>query len=183
MTGQTPRASFTLPLDIRAIRRVVTGTDEQGRSTVISDAVSPHHHVASPEASFTDLWVTPSSPPSAAPFEDPAKIPLLIEPLDPTGSLCRIAEFLPDPPGADPRETFHSTATVDYVLVLSGTVSCLFDDGSAADLRAGDFLVQRGSVHAWSNRSREPCVCLFVQLGAADHGAADPGWRPDESGR
>jgi hypothetical protein len=164
-------------MDIRNIRRVITGVDEQGRSTVISDEPSPFFHEA-PGARFTDLWVTPSAPPSDAPFKDPADIPLIIEPDNAEGTLCRIAEFPPDPPGMNPQEMMHSTRTVDYVLILSGSVTCIFEDGSKSVLRAGDFLVQRGGLHAWSNPNDEPCVGYFVQVGAADHGAPGEGWRP-----
>jgi quercetin dioxygenase-like cupin family protein len=59
----------------------------------------------------------------------------------------------------------HRTRTVDYCVVLSGEIWAVLDEGEAL-LRAGDCLVQRGTRHAWSNRTEEPCVIAFVLVAA-----------------
>jgi uncharacterized cupin superfamily protein len=51
---------------------------------------------------------------------------------------------------------FHKTDTIDYAIVLSGEIYALMDDGEVL-LKAGDVLIQRGTNHAWSNRSDQPC--------------------------
>src|SRR5262249_43000220 len=57
----------------------------------------------------------------------------------------------------------HRTETIDYAVVLSGEIYCILDDSEVL-LKAGDVLIQRGTNHAWSNRSKEPCDILFVLI-------------------
>jgi uncharacterized cupin superfamily protein len=59
----------------------------------------------------------------------------------------------------------HKTDTIDNCVVLSGEIWAVLDEGEVL-LRAGDCLVQRGTNHAWSNRSEEPCVIAFVLIAA-----------------
>ena len=55
----------------------------------------------------------------------------------------------------------HRTETIDYAIVLSGELTLILDD-SEVKLQAGDMVVQRGTNHAWSNRSDKPCIIAFV---------------------
>ena len=60
---------------------------------------------------------------------------------------------------------FHKTSTIDYAIVLSGEIYALMDEGEVL-LKAGDVLIQRGTNHAWSNRTEEPCCVAFVLIDA-----------------
>jgi mannose-6-phosphate isomerase-like protein (cupin superfamily) len=60
---------------------------------------------------------------------------------------------------------FHKTDTIDYAIVLSGEIYALMDEGEVL-LKAGDVLIQRGTNHAWSNRTGEPCCIAFVLIDA-----------------
>jgi quercetin dioxygenase-like cupin family protein len=60
----------------------------------------------------------------------------------------------------------HRTRTLDYAIVLSGEIYAVLDEGEVL-LEAGDVLVQRGTNHAWSNRSDRPCRIAFVLVDAA----------------
>jgi uncharacterized cupin superfamily protein len=51
----------------------------------------------------------------------------------------------------------QQTRTLDFCLVLEGEVTLVLET-SEVELRAGDTVVQRGTSHAWSNRSAKPCV-------------------------
>jgi quercetin dioxygenase-like cupin family protein len=66
-------------------------------------------------------------------------------------------------PGVAPRN--HRTESIDYAVVLSGEIDMELD-GSAVHLRAGDVLVQRGTMHNWVNRGTKPCVIAFVLVAA-----------------
>ena len=68
-------------------------------------------------------------------------------------------------PGSPRHPGFHKTNSVDYAIVLSGEIYALMDEGEVL-LRAGDVLVQRGTHHAWSNRSDEPARLAFVLIDA-----------------
>jgi len=60
----------------------------------------------------------------------------------------------------------HRTDSIDYAIVLSGEIWALMDEGETL-LRTGDVLVQRGTSHAWSNRTEEPARVAFVLIGAS----------------
>ena len=59
----------------------------------------------------------------------------------------------------------HRTESVDYGVVLEGEVTLVLDDGSATTIGRGDLVVQRGTDHAWENRSSGWTQILFVLVG------------------
>ncbi len=76
------------------------------------------------------------------------------------GTVFRIVRY---EPGVAPR--VHRTDSIDYAVVISGTIDMELD-GSSVTLKAGDVLVQRGTIHNWVNRGTEPCVIAFVLVDA-----------------
>jgi mannose-6-phosphate isomerase-like protein (cupin superfamily) len=84
----------------------------------------------------------------------------------PGGSQFLVWQLPPDEIGRNPAG-MHATDTVDYVIVLSGSVTQLLDSGEHVHLSAGDCLVQGGNAHEWSNQSGQPCVMAVVMVGAA----------------
>ena len=76
------------------------------------------------------------------------------------GAVFRILELAP---GVTPRN--HRTDSIDYAVVMSGEVDMELDDATV-HLKAGDVLVQRGTIHNWVNRGSEPCVIAFVLIAA-----------------
>lgn len=72
-----------------------------------------------------------------------------------------------DKHAADPENAaFHTTDTVDYGFVVEGEICLQLDDGDEQVLPAGSFVMQRGTRHAWINRSDEPALVVYVLLGA-----------------
>lgn len=59
---------------------------------------------------------------------------------------------------------FHTTNSIDYVLVLDGPVELLLDDGSVI-VEPGDCVVQRGTNHAWRNHGDKPIRLIAVLIG------------------
>lgn len=78
----------------------------------------------------------------------------------PNGTVFRIVSF---GPGAAPRN--HRTDSIDYAVVMSGEIDMDLD-GTTVHLKAGDVLVQRGTIHNWINKSTEPCVIAFTLVSA-----------------
>ena len=169
----------------RRYRRVVTGHDAQGRSVILMDGESTHSFVVEKAGGLrlTELWETTSSPADNSGGADAAEHERRIEPRG-GGTVFRVIEYPPDSvrlKTLKPEEYFssmgaqaadaarhpgmHKTDTVDYPIVLSGEIVAVLDEGEAL-LRAGDCLVQRGTSHAWSNRTQEPCVIAFVLVAA-----------------
>jgi len=147
--------------NIERIRRVVTGVDADGRSTVNRDGFSPNLREAAPGVRYTELWTTPSAPAVAGErMVDAGDVALTLVP-EPRGTLIRVCEMYPPEPGSE-SFAMHATPTVDYIVVLSGHLSCTTADGSQVTLGPGETLIQRGTDHAWSAVGEEPCVFLAV---------------------
>jgi quercetin dioxygenase-like cupin family protein len=168
----------------KAVRRVVTGHTPDGQATIIMDGPAPQvNQGADPDGGSTVLWVTDRSPASNAGGADaaPAGLRLPVPPPSPGGTVFRIVDFLPSSrssPSATalsgvhhtPERTqrhpgFHQTDTVDYALVLEGEVWAVLDNTETL-LKAGDVLIQRGTFHAWDNRSDHVCRIAFVLVDA-----------------
>jgi len=182
-------APATVLVPARHTRRVVTGHDNNGRSVIASDtrcAANAALWVA--DFSVNDAWSIDHLPYDNRRTDEG---PLRVE-LEPAagGNVFRIIHFPPDRQylpnidlkvgfdalgasgtaastgaghGANP--TMHRTNTVDYIVIISGEIYCVMDEGETL-LRAGDVLVQRGTQHAWSNRSDQFCVMVAVLNGA-----------------
>ena len=78
----------------------------------------------------------------------------------PGGTVFRIVEF---GPGVSPRN--HRTDSIDYAVVISGEIDMVLDD-TTVHLKAGDVLVQRGTIHNWINNGAEPCTIAFSLIDA-----------------
>ena len=140
------------------IRRVVTGHDAQGRARVAIDEACRNVISRRPNHASCVVWSTGSFP---ADNDDQADASARgVGTTDPSGTVFRIVEYRP---GVAPRN--HRTASIDYAVVLSGEIDMELD-GSVVHLRAGDVLVQRGTMHNWVNRGTEPCVIAFVLVAA-----------------
>ena len=67
-------------------------------------------------------------------------------------------------PGVVPRT--HRTDSIDCAVIISGAIDMELDDGVMVKLKAGDVLVQRGTIHNWINRGTEDCVIAFMLISA-----------------
>lgn len=146
------------------IRRVVTGHDKDGKAVVSIDEVSRDVVSFRPGATVANVWSTAGFPVDNTRAADGAKE--ITGTTRDGGTVFRVIEFAP---GVAPRN--HRTNSVDYAVVLSGEIDMEMD-GSIVTLRAGDVLVQRGTIHDWINRSDKPCVIAFVLIDAraVEHG-------------
>lgn len=146
---------------MKPIRRVVTGHTPEGRSTFLFDSAIE----LSPTATgvpIAELWATSEAPASNDASEDAARQNHSLMP-DASGTLLRIFDVAPQDPDTDLG--FHTTDSVDYIYVIRGEIHALVDEGERL-LREGDVLIQRGTHHAWSNRSGAPCRLLAVMIDA-----------------
>ena len=64
------------------------------------------------------------------------------------------------------RREIIGPISIDYAVVISGAIEMELDDGVVVKLKAGDVLVQRGTIHNWVNRGTEDCIIAFVLIGA-----------------
>jgi hypothetical protein len=171
----------------RTVRRIVTGHDSDGRSIVQEDG--PPARVATlggdGGTTFHEVWNTRAAP---APIDrasgEPAEPGISLLP-PAGGTRIRILDIPPDDgsvaalpreavralfeaigaghtlPEDPPHPLMHRTETVDYGIVLEGELVLILDE-SETIVRAGDIVVQRGTGHAWANRSGSSARIAFV---------------------
>ena len=140
------------------VRRVVTGHDARGRARVTIDGVSKNVTSSRPGQSACVVWTTESFPVNNTGDADQGlrQVGTTLN----NGTVFRIVEF---GPGVAPRN--HRTDSVDYAVVMSGEIDMELDD-SVVHLKAGDVLVQRGTIHNWVNGGTQRCVIAFVLIDA-----------------
>jgi quercetin dioxygenase-like cupin family protein len=140
------------------IRRVVTGHKPNGEATILIDEPSKDVVSFRPGATVCNIW-SASLPADNDDFVDGAK--QIVGTAMKGRSVFRVIEYAP---GVAPRN--HRTDSIDYAIVLSGEITMEIDH-EAVVLRAGDVIVQRGTIHNWVNRGDVPCVIAFVLIDAA----------------
>jgi quercetin dioxygenase-like cupin family protein len=140
------------------IRRVVTGHDENGRAIVSIDEISRNVMSRRPAHQSCLIWSTGSFPTDNSSALDGGARE--VAGVDSRGTVFRIIEYAP---GVAPRN--HRTETIDYAVVMAGEIDMEID-GASVHLKAGDVLVQRGTIHNWVNRGSAPCVIAFVLVAA-----------------
>lgn len=170
------------------IHRVVTGHDADAKAIIASSGPLPTvaEISAIPGTLFHEVWSTQGSPAPVGNGADPTLGPLMLPP--PTqGTRIRFVDIPPDSAeflahGAarmkdafaqigdatastvnahSPHPLMHRTESVDYGIVIEGEMTLVLDD-SEVRLEPGSVVVQRGTNHAWANRSGKPCRMLFV---------------------
>ena len=139
-------------------RRVVTGHDNESRAIVLIDEGVKNVAEGRPGVSVANVWTTQGFPVDNDGHDDSGtrRVGTTLE----NGTVFRLLEIAP---GAAPRN--HRTDSIDYAIILSGEIDMELD-GSTVHLKAGDVLVQRGTIHNWVNRGTEPCVIAFVLVAA-----------------
>jgi quercetin dioxygenase-like cupin family protein len=170
---------------ISTVRRIVV-VDENDRSRCVADGPAPDVLIdpARPGYSSAFIWATDRTPARIKGAQE-AKKAKTLEPA-PGGSVCRVVTFPPDSAwkgkvgarevqayfastgsaGAStythqaPHPYMQKTRTLDFCLVLKGEITLVLDT-EEVHLKAGDTVVQRGTNHAWSNRSDSACVVAF----------------------
>ena len=170
----------------KPVRRIVV-MDESEKSKAIADGPSPDVRAdpARPGFAATRIWVTDRTPARMEGVRETLNAPHTLEP-PPGGSVCRVVTFPPDAvwygkvgakevqayfsamgsPGASTYSPqgrhpyMQKTPTLDFCLVLEGEITLVLDK-QEVHLQTGDTVVQRGTNHAWSNRSGRPCTIAF----------------------
>ena len=175
------------------IHRVVTGHDAHGIAIITSNGPLPCvvEVAAIPGTVFHEVWETRATPAPIDNGADPSTGPLSLPPPS-NGTRMRFVDIPPDTQdflahGAakmkeafsqvgdvsastvqdhSPHPLMHRTESIDYGVVIEGEMTLVLDDGEAL-LRPGSVVIQRGTNHAWANRSGKPCRMLFVLIDGA----------------
>lgn len=141
------------------VRRVVTGHDKNGRAIAMIDEVSQNLRSARPGAEACVVWTS-----EGFPIDNDGSADEGLRETGTThagGTVFRILELQP---GNTPR--IHRTDSLDYAVIMSGEIEMELESGDITRLKAGDVVVQRGTVHNWINRGPGPCTIAFVLIAA-----------------
>jgi quercetin dioxygenase-like cupin family protein len=140
------------------VRRVITGHDASGKAIVKIDEVCKNVSSGRPGATSVNVWTTEGFPANndGAADEGLRKVSTTLA----KGTIFRIIEFAP---GLAARN--HRTDSIDYIVVMSGEIDMELD-GAVVHLKAGDVMVQRGTIHNWINRGTAPCVLAVILVDA-----------------
>jgi mannose-6-phosphate isomerase-like protein (cupin superfamily) len=182
-------------MEMKPVRRIVTGHDAQGKAVALFDGPSIPKVRSAGGNAVTMLWVTGENPVDMSGREDRAGTPVGVPP-PANGSIFRIVDFPPYSPssapvdhhkmlvamGIDPgtqgyarHANTHRTRSIDYALVLEGEIDMLMDD-TEVHVKAGDVLVQQGTNHAWVNNGDKPCRIAFILIDAKEPAAWKQNW-------
>jgi mannose-6-phosphate isomerase-like protein (cupin superfamily) len=173
---------------LRPIRRIVTGHDADGQAIIAADGRLPTvvELSAVPGTIFHEVWSTQGSPASVDNGPDPSIGPIQLPPPR-HGTRIRFVDSPPDTEdflrhgtekmkdafhqigdagastvkAGSPHPLMHRTETIDYGIVIAGEITLVLDKGETL-LKEGDVVIQRGTNHAWANRSGKPCRMLFI---------------------
>jgi hypothetical protein len=169
-------------------RRVVTGVDNKGNSTIVEDGPPSTTLTVDARPGFrsADLYRTVGGQLPPGDSESEIKVNSLLPPSD--GTVLRVVDFPPE--AKDPVEyrrqaaetlgalsmdstpirskslrhpLMHALNTIDYVIVTHGEIYAVMEEGEVL-LTVGDVLIQRGTSHAWSNRSDKVARLVFVLI-------------------
>ncbi len=143
------------------IRRVVTGHESE-TAKVLNDGAAANERYSRFGTRSTLIWSTDEMPADIAAgttIEDYGARMLGTTP-PPHGTRFTVNDFPPGNP-----EVMHRTETIDYVIVIEGEIE-MDMDASSVKLKAGDVMVQRGTNHAWANRSDKRARVAFVLVDA-----------------
>ncbi len=170
------------------IQRIVTGHDEDGKSVVITNGPLPvvKELEAIPGTVFHEVWNTEGPNPTIDNGKDPAAGSIVLPP-PANGTRIRFVDIPPDTDdflkhgaakmhGAfneigdskastvsddSPHPLMHRTESIDYGIVIEGELTLILEKDEV-ELKPGSVVIQRGTNHAWANRSGRPCRMLFI---------------------
>ncbi|MGB6171153.1 MAG: cupin domain-containing protein [Xanthobacteraceae bacterium] len=164
------------------IRRVITGHGAKTNSAkVILDGPASNTKTPRDGVASTLMWCTDEMPADIAIGEDVEDMGARILGTAPpeNGSRFIVMEFAPGI-----VSEMHRTETIDYIVMLSGEIDMDMDmdmDEGSVKLRAGDIMVQRGTNHAWVNRSTAPPRLAIVLMDAKPLGIGRPRLRGQQA--
>ena len=137
----------------RTVRRIVTGHDAKGKAVFAADESLEEAALGAVVWSAGQLPADNNG--DARPAPTPAGIAA------PGGAIVRVMTIAPGH-----RSPMHRTQTLDFGVVLEGSIQLELDDGATTSAGPGDVVVQRGTIHAWENVTDAPCRIAFVLIAA-----------------
>ena len=168
------------------VRRIITCTNHDGRSSVLSDG--PATNII---GGLTELWTTTEAPHDHASNTDLGARSNSLEPST-SGTVFRFFQIPPEASSAhlSPEEKskawsdlfasmnaahvqpdtrrdpgMHKSSTTDYIILLQGAITLVLDE-EEVDMKPFDVVIQRGTNHSWVNRGEVDALLMAVLVDA-----------------
>jgi hypothetical protein len=166
---------------------LIAAVNDQGRSYIAQAGPTPAILINEGRPGYANhnIWRTTATP---APIDAADSITAHAGVLPPAGgTIIRIIDIPPesrDPeerrrqaeavfrqmfadarhaPQSDRHPGMHTTDTIDYAIMLEGELVAIMEEGEAV-MRRGDVLIQRGTAHAWRNRTAQIARIAFILI-------------------
>lgn len=169
------------PYDLRPLKRYITGHDASGRAIFLKtidsnlptkDLMLLHHDETQKPKRAALAYATDNMPPNLKDSRDVKTYEQFLEtPPSVTiknGIVFRILEF---PPASD--SPMHKTKSLDFGVVLEGSVIAGLDSGETQILHRGDSIIQRATKHDWTNASKTQWARMLFVLNDAEVDGSD----------
>lgn len=179
-------------MELKEIKRVITGHDASGKAIVLENSIlqNVHNLKSAPGTVFHEVWNTETNASISATTADVTTGALILPPpvagtrfrfvdippdheylhkLSPDDLKATFKEIGDDKAGTSSTDSkhplMHRTETIDYGIVMSGTITLILDD-EEVDVHENSVIIQRGTNHAWSNRTDQVCRIAFILIDA-----------------
>ena len=149
------------------LTNIITGHDPSTGKSIIQEERPAQWEdpFSNKTMTFNAVYTTSNFPPDLNDDADlnthnqllsaPGKLGLV----SPGGTVCRIVDFCPGNGGL-----MHRTQSLDYGVVLEGSVELVLDSGETRVMHRGDSAVQRATMHSWRNPSPTEWARMFFVL-------------------
>jgi len=175
-----------------ALRRIVTGNDASGRSSILIDGEAAKL-LAAEEGGLAEIWTAALG---GTLLDGDDRLSREDVRLEPAPGAVKVRWFTvpvePEEMTPEEREAhaafgfaacgasharidttrhpmMHKTESLDVIILISGAVDLLLDNGEAKSLKAGDVVIQRATNHAWVNRGTQTALLVAVLISAREN--------------
>ena len=151
-----------------ATRRVVTGTNPEGKSYFVHDGPTPGTPNRGGPVVINEIWIDNPADPDPTASRDPVDPEVFHRDPPVNGSAIRVVTWPAGFKASDSDPGWHTTDTIDYGVVLSGEMELMVDEGSVI-LQPGDVFVQRAVNHAWRVPGSESCTMAVIMISSPNY--------------
>jgi mannose-6-phosphate isomerase-like protein (cupin superfamily) len=142
-----------------APRRVVTGHDQEGRPVILID--EEMSNIVSRRAGQLESQIWSTDADLAKGVDSRESELRKVDSHIASGTVFRVVNYTPGVTSFP-----HANEWIDYTIIISGEIDMQLDETTEVHLKAGDVVVQRGTIHNWVNRGTKDCTLAFVRVGA-----------------
>jgi mannose-6-phosphate isomerase-like protein (cupin superfamily) len=142
-----------------APRRVVTGHDQEGHPVILID--EEMSNIVSRRAGQLESQIWSTDADLAKGVDSRESELRKVDSHIASGTVLRVVNYAPGVTSFP-----HANEWIDYTIIISGEIDMQLDATTEVHLKAGDVVVQRGTIHNWLNRGTKDCTLAFVRVGA-----------------